>query len=1418
MADSDKNILITPNRGQVAQPSVVFTGQGNDPIVARVLDGVPGALSFEGSAGQLFSITNNLTTGSIFSVNDVSGIPSIDVNADGTVSIAAFGGNVGIGLTTAPLEKLHVNGNIRSTNFSPSSQALDFDTAKAPGLYHYDGAFTGTRPPDNVANYRTVELGGLNRLSQIALPWNSDNLYFRRSVGTTWFPWSKVWTNLNDGAGSGLDADLLDGENLVDNAATASTVVGRDASGDIIARYYTSSVTNSNQGYAGQHLVNAPFYNTFSQTGSQYQAIVKGRCTGSTTTEIISFGNLHYVDGTQQIAFHKIRSDGTNSQAFNLSGPGGLIWNAGNDGAGSGLDADLLDGENLVDGAATANTVVGRNASGDVVVNRIIATSTGRTGSIGGSTGAGAAAGTIANQSSYLEILSGNGGVTNSGGLVFHNPGVSTSVLEHVNTDVNTGYFNFRSDDTNWNVRINGNLAWHAGNDGSGSGLDADLLDGIDSGSIVLSRSTVLSANSTDFNTITTPGTYTVGGNGTWTGSTNGPTSAYAYGQLVVTTNGSVVTQNYFTHSLTGHWVRSKYNASDWQSWQEYWTNLNDGAGSGLDADLLDGIDSAGFVQTSGNQTVAGVKTFSSNIAANGGISINNASPTIGLIDTDHATASIHVNSNIFYILRNAAGQAGWTTVDGVWPMALNLLNNNAEFGRTISSQAYQNITHFQANWRNDGVTALASSYNYILTAPNDTGNKLSMFVNSSTRTADGGANALTLRNDGGPLNLGSGSFQTSIIGSQINLSGGSTQYLRNNPAISNNSYAVPNNHIELRTDNASNPILGFHRAGSTATALYHAGYGIDSLRIRNADGNDGPIFSTFNDGAGSGLDADLLDGENLVDNADTASTVVGRDGSGDIRCRLVRQTFGDNNFINGGIVFRTNNTNDNFLRVCNNTAAIRTFLDTPSLSGDNIFTGGNKISIQNATDGGNSRGIFLWNDTDFNWGIYMSTAGAGKSLSGGTASNSLSGRAGHHFRNRIFGGAGNSFVWENGAETQLMEIQGDTGNVHVRGSIIVALNNPSSNAGIVLADDGDIIDPNTGYCAMRFAQGVQVYSGNKSGSPVITLGSNGVVSASRVACGYDSGIANSISCSEFFRSSGNSGWYNATHDGGWYMDTSAYVRSYADKSVYTGGSFRAGTIDDNPAANNNLGARVGGQLISVNRDNEVFPPLFVGRRGNGDLVRWYRGGVLEGTITNTNGTIAYNPFLGSHWGRLEDGSKPDIFPGTILETVNKLIEWKLAIFEVNGEEKKYAYNGPLDAGNIIEIEYEGNTYQAIIVQEKEETSTNSNKHVCVKVNDTLASKAVFGVFLSWDEGREEKFINSWNDMNCAAVGNYFIRIAAGQVLEIGDLIESDGTGCGVVQPDDIIRSKTVGKVTSTIPQVTYDDGSFLVTAVLYCG
>lgn len=105
MANTYKNIVITPNIGSATDdPKIVFSGANtstNTDITLRVYPTSNGTISYEGSAGQLFSITNDLT-GSIFSVNDVSGMPSIDVNANGDISFAPYFGNVTVkGVTVA---------------------------------------------------------------------------------------------------------------------------------------------------------------------------------------------------------------------------------------------------------------------------------------------------------------------------------------------------------------------------------------------------------------------------------------------------------------------------------------------------------------------------------------------------------------------------------------------------------------------------------------------------------------------------------------------------------------------------------------------------------------------------------------------------------------------------------------------------------------------------------------------------------------------------------------------------------------------------------------------------------------------------------------------------------------------------------------------------------------------------------------------------------------------------------------------------------------------------------------------------------------------------------------------------------------------------------------------------------------------
>jgi hypothetical protein len=62
-------------------------------------------------------------------------------------------------------------------------------------------------------------------------------------------------------------------------------------------------------------------------------------------------------------------------------------------------------------------------------------------------------------------------------------------------------------------------------------------------------------------------------------------------------------------------------------------------------------------------------------------------------------------------------------------------------------------------------------------------------------------------------------------------------------------------------------------------------------------------------------------------------------------------------------------------------------------------------------------------------------------------------------------------------------------------GSITVSTNN-ASGGGIILADDGDIVDLNDGFASMRFSLGVRIFSANRGGTPVITLGDTGYISA----------------------------------------------------------------------------------------------------------------------------------------------------------------------------------------------------------------------------------------------------------------------------------------------------------------------------------
>ena len=93
--------------------------------------------------------------------------------------------------------------------------------------------------------------------------------------------------------------------------------------------------------------------------------------------------------------------------------------------------------------------------------------------------------------------------------------------------------------------------------------------------------------------------------------------------------------------------------------------------------------------------------------------------------------------------------------------------------------------------------------------------------------------------------------------------------------------------------------------------------------------------------------------------------------------------------------------------------------------------------------------------------------------------------------------------------------------------------------------------------------------------------------------------------------------------------------------------------------------------------------------------------------------------------------------------------------------------------------------------------------HAKVKVSDTSGDSAVYGVVSSFN-AQDKVFVSS--------VGIGSVRVTG--ACAKGDLLESNGDGTAKVQSDDIIRSKTIGKVTIG----NSDTKVKLVSCVLYCG
>ena len=155
-----QDILITPGSGE---PQILFRGSGtNDtPIELNVLSSYQSASSsgsallFEGTEGQLFAITDNLSSGVIFSVAGAAGLPFIEADASGDVRLIEYGRYVGVG-TGTPAYQLDVFGTGR---FSEGIMFGDGTTQTTAAGGGGGGSTTGTS--QNILFY-----GGDNNLAE----------------------------------------------------------------------------------------------------------------------------------------------------------------------------------------------------------------------------------------------------------------------------------------------------------------------------------------------------------------------------------------------------------------------------------------------------------------------------------------------------------------------------------------------------------------------------------------------------------------------------------------------------------------------------------------------------------------------------------------------------------------------------------------------------------------------------------------------------------------------------------------------------------------------------------------------------------------------------------------------------------------------------------------------------------------------------------------------------------------------------------------------------------------------------------------------------------------------------------------------------------------------------------------------------
>ena len=143
-------------------------------------------------------------------------------------------------------------GNAATATTATSAGCVNSDTGNVGGnrLQYWQTSGNTALNPDGEW-YNAIRMGHgdpvtyySNTLAVRMTGGNLGDIYTRTTTNGATGSWNRFWHNNNDGAGSGLDADLLDGYGSA-TANTANTIVLRDGSGNFSAGTITAALSGN---------------------------------------------------------------------------------------------------------------------------------------------------------------------------------------------------------------------------------------------------------------------------------------------------------------------------------------------------------------------------------------------------------------------------------------------------------------------------------------------------------------------------------------------------------------------------------------------------------------------------------------------------------------------------------------------------------------------------------------------------------------------------------------------------------------------------------------------------------------------------------------------------------------------------------------------------------------------------------------------------------------------------------------------------------------------------------------------------------------------------------------------------------------------------------------------------------------------